>query len=361
MFFAKFVSAVRKLTGMPTPSVLNRLHSVEGLRRILDRERSRADRTGDKLALAVFTPRSPDDAATSLLELAKILNQRLRSTDEAGWLEGGQIGVVLPCTAADGAWKLAEDVCAQFPAAIAPPLCSIYCYPSNWYLGETSQSPVDVEDRTSDRRVHALEMLFLQPMPWWKRTVDVLGSGIGLLMLLPLLAVVALAIKLTSRGPVFFKQRRSGKGGKPFVMYKFRSMVVDAEARKQEILAANEQDGPAFKIKNDPRVTRVGRFLRATSLDELPQLWNVLKGDMSLVGPRPLPCAETEGCIGWQRQRLDVTPGLTCLWQVRGRSKVSFADWVRMDVQYIRAQSPAEDLKLLLMTVPAVISRKGAH
>ena len=126
-----------------------------------------------------------------------------------------------------------------------------------------------------------------------------------------------------------------------------------------ELLSLNEQDGPAFKIKNDPRVNRLGRILRATSIDELPQLINVLRGEMSLVGPRPLPCAEMMACRGWLRRRLDVTPGLTCFWQVQGRSKVSFADWVRMDVKYIRSRSLATDAKLLLKTVPAVFSRKG--
>jgi lipopolysaccharide/colanic/teichoic acid biosynthesis glycosyltransferase len=182
-----------------------------------------------------------------------------------------------------------------------------------------------------------------------------------LVVLAPLFAIIAIAVKLSSPGPVIFAQRRSGRGGRPFLMYKFRTMVADAEARKAELLTQNEQDGPAFKIKNDPRVTAVGRFLRKTSLDELPQLWNVLKGEMSLVGPRPLPCAEAEACEGWQRRRLDVTPGITCIWQVRGRSQVSFADWVRMDMQYIRAQSLQQDLKLLLLTVPAVLLRRGAH
>src|SRR5205823_467758 len=133
------------------------------------------------------------------------------------------------------------------------------------------------------------------------------------------------------------------------------------EARKQELVASNEQDGAAFKIKNDPRVTRLGRWLRSTSIDELPQLWNVLRGEMSLVGPRPLPCAEADSCAGWQRQRLDVTPGLTCIWQVHGRCRVSFADWVRMDVQYIRSRSLWQDVKLLLLTLPAVLLRRGAH
>ncbi|HEX5270896.1 MAG TPA: sugar transferase, partial [Gemmataceae bacterium] len=213
----------------------------------------------------------------------------------------------------------------------------------------------------AEKGVAALEAVFVRPMPRWKRAIDVLGSAVGLVLLLPVLAAAAVAVRLSSPGPIFFAQRRSGLGGRPFRMYKFRSMVVDAEARKAALMARNEQDGPAFKIKHDPRVTRVGRFLRATSIDELPQLWNVLKGDMSLVGPRPLPVAEADACDLWQRRRLDVTPGLTCIWQVRGRGKASFADWVRMDLEYIRSQSLPQDLRLLLLTGPAVVLRKGAH
>jgi lipopolysaccharide/colanic/teichoic acid biosynthesis glycosyltransferase len=143
-------------------------------------------------------------------------------------------------------------------------------------------------------------------------------------------------------------------------MFKFRTMVVGAEELKQDLLALNEQDGPAFKITHDPRGTRIGRFLRCTTIDELPQLWNVLRGDMSLVGPRPLPCAESDACLPWQRRRLHVTPGMTCIWQVSGRSQVSFAEWVRMDLRYIRSLTLGHDLKLLAQTVPAVILRKGA-
>ena len=142
-------------------------------------------------------------------------------------------------------------------------------------------------------------------------------------------------------------------------MVKFRSMVVDAEARKQELMARNEQDGPAFKLKADPRVTPLGRWLRATSIDELPQLWNVFRGDMSLVGPRPLPCNESDACAGWQRRRLEATPGLTCIWQVQGRSRVSFTEWVRMDIRYIASQSFWSDVMLLLRTLPALIFRRG--
>ena len=162
------------------------------------------------------------------------------------------------------------------------------------------------------------------------------------------------------RSSIIFTQERAGLGGKPFKIYKFRTMIADAEKMKEALRKHSEQDGPAFKMKNDPRVTRLGRILRKTSIDELPQLFNVLKGDMTLVGPRPLPLKEADGCQQWQRRRLDVTPGLTCIWQVRGRSTVSFADWVRMDVAYIRRRTFFQDIRILLQTIPAVLLRRGA-
>jgi lipopolysaccharide/colanic/teichoic acid biosynthesis glycosyltransferase len=204
-------------------------------------------------------------------------------------------------------------------------------------------------------------MLLAHPIPRWKRTMDIIGAGCGLLLASPVMALIAVGIKLTSPGPVMFKQRRCGLGGRPFEIFKFRTMCVDAEAKKQALRSISEQDGPAFKLKNDPRVTTIGKLLRKTSLDELPQFWNVLRGDMSLVGPRPLPVDEQNGCDQWQRNRLDVTPGLTCIWQIKGRSQVSFADWVRMDVHYLRRRTLMHDLKILLQTVPAVLLRRGAR
>ena len=189
---------------------------------------------------------------------------------------------------------------------------------------------------------------------------DIAGAMLGLVVALPVFLIVAVLIKLGSPGPVFFRQLRTGRGGVPFLMYKFRSMVLDAEDRKHELISHNEQDGPAFKIAADPRVTRLGRFLRNTSLDELPQLWNVLRGEMSLVGPRPLPCDESNSCLDWQRRRLDVTPGLTGIWQVRGRGEVTFNEWIRMDLEYVRASFLWQDMKILLATVPAVVQRRGA-
>ena len=209
--------------------------------------------------------------------------------------------------------------------------------------------------------LEALDDLLIMPMPRWKRLCDIIGATALLIATAPLLLVVAVLVKLNSRGSVIFTQRRAGLGGKPFTIYKFRTMVADAESQQQKLRSQNEQDGPAFKLTDDPRVTSFGRWLRKSSIDELPQLWNVIKGDMSLVGPRPLPLDESDACEPWQRRRLHVTPGLTCIWQVEGRSRVTFAEWVRMDVRYIRRRTLFHDFVILVRTVPAVLFRRGAR
>lgn len=341
------------------------------MRSILDRERGRADRSSDPVSVVTFAPSCPENGRETLIGLVTVLQGRMRMTDEIGWLDNSAICAVLPNTGMEGARKVVAEICLGLPDDIPAPNCTIYVYPQEEVRKEETanrdvEQPVMVERPVeaplpAGAQALALDALLLPPVPVWKRTIDVLGASIGLAVLSPLFLVIAAVIKLSSPGPVIFRQMRSGRGGKPFLMYKFRTMVADAEARKVELMQFNEQDGPAFKIKNDPRTTALGRFLRKSSLDELPQLWNVLKGDMSLVGPRPLPCSETESCEGWQRRRLDVMPGITCIWQVRGRSLVSFNDWVRMDVQYIRSQSLPQDLKLLLLTVPAVFLRRGAQ
>lgn len=194
-----------------------------------------------------------------------------------------------------------------------------------------------------------------------KRAFDILFSAVFLLVSWPCFLLIALLVKLTSRGPVIFRQERVGQGGRPFTCYKFRSMCADAETRKEKLMSLNEASGPVFKIKNDPRITPLGAFLRKFSLDELPQFINVLKGEMSLVGPRPpLPC-EVSAYSAYQRQRLAVKPGLTCLWQVSGRSNISFERWVELDLMYIENMSFFNDLKIILKTIPAVFLGEGAH
>lgn len=194
-----------------------------------------------------------------------------------------------------------------------------------------------------------------------KRVLDVLVSGLGLLVLLLLFPIIAALIKATSPGPVFFRQVRSGLNGRQFMLYKFRSMVVDAETQQAKLQALNELNGPVFKLTNDPRLTPVGRWLRKTSIDELPQLFNVLKGQMSLVGPRPLPTYEVARHEAWQRRRLSIPPGITGYWQVNGRNRVTdFDEWTRLDLEYIDRWSLALDMKILLKTIPAVLSGNGA-
>lgn len=196
---------------------------------------------------------------------------------------------------------------------------------------------------------------------FWKRALDICASLAGLVVLSPLFLVVALLIYREDRGKVFFSQERNGRNNRVFRMYKFRSMVANAPALRQELGKYNELDGPAFKMKDDPRITRIGAFLRRTSLDELPQLVNVLKGEMSLVGPRPLPTYETAQCNAYQMQRLLVKPGITCYWQISGRSDISFDQWIEMDLRYIRQASFWTDIRILLLTVKAVVTGKGAY
>jgi len=186
-------------------------------------------------------------------------------------------------------------------------------------------------------------------------------TGAGLLVIWPLCAVIAVAIKLDSEGPVFYRQQRVGKDGRLFQMVKFRSMHQNADARLAQLRAANEALGPMFKIRDDPRVTRVGRILRRSSLDELPQLLNVLHGEMSLVGPRPPLPSEVEQYEDWQLGRLRARPGMTGLWQVSGRSEVSFQDMVRLDLHYIRNWSLSLDFEILWQTFPAVLGNRGAY
>lgn len=196
-----------------------------------------------------------------------------------------------------------------------------------------------------------------------KRLMDYAGAAVLLVVFLPVFALIAVAIGMTTPGPVIFRQRRCGLNGRTFAMFKFRSMATDAEQRKSEVAARNEMKGPVFKVQDDPRVTPIGRVLRRHGLDELPQLWNVLRGEMSLVGPRPLPVEEVHRFDNdAHRRRLSVRPGLTCLWQVRGRNEIDdFNEWVRLDLEYIDNWSLWLDCKILLATIPAVLLGRGGR
>ncbi len=194
-----------------------------------------------------------------------------------------------------------------------------------------------------------------------KRIIDILGSLLGLIILSPVLLITIIAIKLDSKGPAVFSQQRVGKDGKLFTMYKFRSMIVDAEELLDKLKDKNEMSGPMFKMKEDPRVTKVGKFIRKTSIDELPQLVNVLKGDMSLVGPRPNLPKEVAEYELWMKDKLLVKPGLTCYWQIMGRNDIDFEDWMKLDVQYVKDRSTWLDIKLIFKTVGVLFGDEHAR
>ena len=193
-----------------------------------------------------------------------------------------------------------------------------------------------------------------------KRALDVTVSAVLLLLLSPVLLIIAIAVKLGSAGPIFYRWKVVGRGGQPFIGYKFRSMVANADALRSELVSHNEMTGPVFKMSHDPRITKVGAWLRRYSLDELPQLYSVLKGDMSLVGPRPPLISEYAQFTDYQKQKTAVKPGITCLWQVSGRNQISdFDEWVRLDLEYIRRWSLFFDLVILMRTVGTVLSGSG--
>ena len=270
---------------------------------------------------------------------------------ELGWISDCVFGILLPnATINDG-------------VGFAERLAAITHVPSNRIRVLTTT----FEERSDDEgngpangiRTGLLADLFVKRTPIWKRTMDIVGALLALTIALPLLVLAAILIRCTSRGPIFFMQRRVGMGGNPFTMYKLRTMTVNAEAQRHALHAFNESDGLAFKMTEDPRVTAIGKWLRSTSIDELPQLFNVLRGDMSLVGPRPLPVADWKPKHGWHTLRHDVAPGLTCIWQVSGRNQIAFDRWMMMDLDYIRHRCLKNDLALIVKTIPAVLTRRG--
>ena len=239
------------------------------------------------------------------------------------------------------------------------------------FLERTKGADLDQLVRELASRTHGNKRRSLRLRAWkftvrfsyaMKRAIDIFGSLACMILLSPVFLAIAIAVKLSSPGPVIFRQVRVGRYGRHFWFYKFRSMRQDAEAQKAVLMAKNEsKDGVIFKMKDDPRITKVGRFIRRTSLDELPQLWNVFIGDMSLVGPRPPVPSEVQEYTLEDRKRLDVIPGITCLWQIKGRSEIPFREQVQLDKEYILAPSVWKDIVILLKTIPAILGGKGAY
>jgi exopolysaccharide biosynthesis polyprenyl glycosylphosphotransferase len=222
-------------------------------------------------------------------------------------------------------------------------------------------APMSQIKKTASDRIHMREVYQKKSSAYKciKRCMDVSLSGLALIVFSPVFLITAAAIKLEDNGPVFFTQARAGKDMKPFKIYKFRSMRVNADEELNDMMADNEQTGHAFKIKNDPRITRVGKFIRRFSIDELPQLLNIIKGDMSIVGPRPILVFQMEECSQYEKQRLVVQPGLTCYWQIGGRANIKWEEWVELDLDYIEDMSLWTDIKIIVRTFPAVIDKEG--
>ena len=382
----------------PAPPVHRRLHEMyfpKHLTAVLRRERARADRQKGQFSLVMFRL-VPARGRWATLRLSRLVLNEVRTTDEIGLYDRNTVCAILPDTVPEGAWRLIQRVNEMARAKSMNVEPVLYTYPTNWIdrdnhrdghggkpangkhngthngttngdgrrlvedFPESASARMAMTPETDQYPSLPLESLLSRPPVFLKRLIDVGVSGSALIVLSPVIAAVAAIIKISSPGPIMFCQQRSGMGGQPFSIYKFRTMIVGADKMKQELRAQSEQDGPAFKMTHDPRVTSIGRLLRKTSLDELPQLLNVLKGDMSLVGPRPLPIDEQAAADQWHQSRLDVRPGLTCIWQVRGRSQVSFEEWMRMDLGYIHRYQLWHDLKLIVQTVPAVLLRRGA-
>lgn len=325
--------------------------------RTLEREKGRADRTGEVLTLVVLgMAKAFEEDREKVLD---VLQKRLRLTDEVGSLDENQLAILLPATTGYGARVLVGSIAVALGAACNRLSCTVYSD------DEGSADDCESEIKESELwsgEIEPLAPLFMVPIPSGKRALDILGASILLLMTLPVMVLTALAIRFESKGPIIFRQTRVGHGGHGFTFLKFRSMVVDAEELQEKLNNDNLRDGPAFKVANDPRVTRVGSFIRASGIDELPQLINVLRGEMTLVGPRPPMPHEVHRYEEWQKARLRVVGGLTCIWQVNGRLKnVSFRDWMRQDIRYGSKFSATRDMGLIAKTAWVVLFARGDH
>ncbi|MDZ4773582.1 MAG: sugar transferase [Planctomycetota bacterium] len=353
-------------------------------------EASRSERSGNTLCLVVFASQRGRDTDERIDALLASIESRKRQYDTIGLLESHRVGVLLPYTTTSGAWAFAEDVLKRngdSAGRLIATVSSNEVSPSGTPTPamrpkEVATPPVaprtrkaidpavpeEVKEEVASHAGAAIDAPTVASI-WHefgrqpsraKRVVDIVGSSMALVLLSPLLLGSAAAVKASSPGPVFFLQERAGQFGKPFKLVKFRSMFIDAEARKQALMHLNEMDGPVFKIKNDPRITPIGRWLRRLSIDELPQFYNVLRGDMSLVGPRPPLPSELPGYEQWHLRRLTRRGGLTCIWQTSGRNQVPFKEWMRMDRRYMRQESMVTDLSLIAKTVWTVTIGRGA-
>jgi lipopolysaccharide/colanic/teichoic acid biosynthesis glycosyltransferase len=353
------------------------IYPAESFRRVMERERARTDRTGVAFSLAVFRIDSgKGDASSSIRFLADFIRSRVRLSDEVGWFDEKSVAALLPGTPVEGAWKFADKVLEAISDDIPPPPCRVFTYPATGSSrgsgpGKVEQLEIPMadevaadtgakasllnDDETVDGRI---ESVLSPPVLPWKRMLDILGALAGLILLSPLFLFLTIFIKVVSPGPVFFKQKRVGYMGKPFTLWKFRTMKADNDTATHQQHVRNLIQGgdPMKKLdeKRDPRIIPLGRVLRRSCVDELPQLINVLRGEMSLVGPRPCLPYEAREYHLWQKRRFDTVPGMTGLWQVSGKNRTTFKEMIRLDIAYVMRRSPWLDVRIILKTIPVI-------
>jgi lipopolysaccharide/colanic/teichoic acid biosynthesis glycosyltransferase/GGDEF domain-containing protein len=348
------------------------------------RERARADRNGHRFSLLVFRLTGDPKRRQAERQLVRLLNERLRDTDEMGWYDARHVAAILPYVLKENAARIAENLCRNV-FGVDEPIYTVYTYPESWFPPEENAAeddksagplngdkmraamarqrlPLVFPDESPMAAMPAHARFLYRPIPPWKRVLDVIGSGLAILVLSPLFLLAALWIRLISAGPVFFRQERIGYMQQPFELLKFRTMPVNVDTTEhtryvRKLIVEDSENQPMTKLERPRTLIPMGRLIRAACIDELPQLINVWRGDMSLVGPRPCLAYEAEEYLRWHTRRFDSLPGMTGLWQVKGKNRTTFKEMIRYDISYERNRSLWLDLRILLMTPWAILKQ----
>lgn len=374
---------VKQLLPVKRRNQLNRngILSIEQFQAVVKHERARSERDGSEFSLVVFEIAEFEKYEFTLTQYMCALRQRVRTIDEVGWFDDRLLGVLLPCTNHEGAWTFAIDFGRDVLSAQRVPPFSVYSYPNQWYFDDFKGKDKDKSDNNTNgsnrqqenqknyhpsasdsKFVVAIEKLgaiFSNRLPIWKRSLDIFGSLIGILLFSPFWLILSIYIKIVSPGPLLFKQQRVGYKGIAFTFLKFRTMKPKTNQVSHQKHAVNfiHTDISMEKLdkRGDSRIIPGGKIIRKMCIDESPQFINILKGEMSLVGPRPCIPYEAEEYLRWHKQRFDVVPGLTGLWQVSGKNKLTFKQMIRLDITYIENMSFWNDIQILFLTIPAII------
>ena len=353
------------LAQLKNKKTAHKIHTINDFHTILKRERSCSDRNNHGFSLIVFDVGILEKHKILAKNLIDILTSRVRISDDVGWFDERRIGILLPDTSSKDAGLLAKITCKKIAVIEPTPVCNI----CNIYTYPHQERYVEERDIQSPGFIKRREDIFIQladrhKMPLWKRVIDIIGSSLGLIALSPLFMLMAIIIKIVSPGPVFFRQKRVGYAGKIFTFWKFRTMKTDNDETlhyRHSLSLINckfKKKKTMWKLdKHDIRIIPMGKILRKTCIDEIPQLINVLRGEMSLVGPRPCLPYEAREYQRWHIRRFDITPGMTGLWQVSGKNKTTFDEMIRLDIKYAKQRSLRLDIVILLKTPIAILSQ----